>query len=127
MKLLWTILKILLALFMIYAGVQHFIKPTFYLVFVPDFLPYKVWVVYLSGVIEIALGILLLIPHYSRMGATGILWLMILFLPIHVWDVFSDQPAIGNSEAAMIRLPIQFVFIGLAWGVKKYATGNSLD
>ena len=37
MKLLWTILKILLALFMIYAGVQHFIKPTFYLVFVPDF------------------------------------------------------------------------------------------
>lgn len=127
MMLIWKILKILLALFIIYAGVQHFVKPTFYHVFVPDFLPFKMTIIYLSGIIEIVLGVLLLLPKYARLGATGIFWLMIIFLPIHVWDVFSDQPAIGSTEAAMIRLPIQFVFIGLAWGVGKYATEKGLD
>ncbi|MBC8770228.1 DoxX family membrane protein [Arenibacter sp. BSSL-BM3] len=122
MKLFWTILKILLALFMIYAGIQHFLKPSFYLSFVPYFLPFKMLVIYLSGVLEIVLGVLLLLPKYAKLGATGILWLMIIFLPIHIWDVFLDQPAIGSHEAAMIRLPIQFVIIGLAWAVRKYAT-----
>ena len=125
MKLFWTILKILLALFMIYAGVQHFLKPSFYLPFVSPFLPFKMFVIYSSGVLEIVLGVMLLLPKYAKSGATGILWLMIIFLPIHIWDIFSDQPAIGSHEAAMIRLPKQFVFIGLAWGVRKYATGKS--
>ena len=122
MKLFWTGLKLLLALFMIYAGVQHFLKPTFYLPFVPQFLPFKLMIVYFSGVLEMVLGVLLLLPKYSRLGATGIIWLMIAFLPIHIWDVFSDQPAIGSQEAAMIRLPVQFIFIGLSWAIRKYAT-----
>ncbi|MCM4152376.1 DoxX family membrane protein [Arenibacter sp. N53] len=122
MKLFWTILKILLALFMLYAGVQHFLKPTFYLSFVPPFLPFKMLVIYLSGILEIVLGVLLLLPTYAKLGATGILWLMIIFLPIHIWDVFLEQPAIGSHEAAMVRLPIQFIIIGMAWAVGKYAT-----
>ena len=125
MMLFWKILKILLALFMIYAGIQHFLKPTFYIAFVPDFLPFKMFIIYWSGVLEIVLGILLFLPKYSKLGATGIFWLMIVFLPIHIWDVLSEHPAIGSSEAARIRLPIQFVFIGLAWVVGKYATGKS--
>tara|TARA_R110002050_G_scaffold184238_3_gene317688 strand:+ start:25962 stop:26339 length:378 start_codon:yes stop_codon:yes gene_type:complete len=125
MKLFWTILKILLALFMIYAGMQHFFKPTFYLPFVPQFLPFKIFVIYLSGILEMVLGVLLQLPKYTKYGATGILWLMIVFLPVHVWDVFSDRPAIGSPQAAMIRLPIQIALIGLAWGVGKYATGKS--
>ena len=122
MSLFWKILKILLAIFMGYAGVQHFLKPNFFLPFVPDFLPLTMVMVYLSGVVEIVLGVLLLLPKFAKWGATGILGLMIIFLPIHIWDVFSDQPAIGSTEAAMIRLPIQFVIIGLAWAVRKYAT-----
>jgi len=117
MRLFWKIIKILLALFMIYAGVQHFLKPTFYLPFVPPILPFKLGVIYFSGVLEMVVGILLLLPKFAKLGATGILWLMLLFLPIHIWDVFSDQPAIGSPEAAMIRLPMQLVLIGLAWGV----------
>lgn len=122
MRLFWKIVKILLAIFMIYAGVQHFLKPAFYLPFVPAFLPLKLSIIYFSGVLEMVLGILLLLPKFAKMGATGILILLLIFLPIHIWDVFSDQPAIGSKEAAMSRLPIQFVFIGLAWGIRKYAS-----
>ena len=61
---------------------------------------------------------MLFIPKYIKTGALGIMLLMLLFLPIHVWDVFTDNPAIGSSQAALIRLPIQFLFIAIAWKIK---------
>jgi uncharacterized membrane protein len=120
-QIIWIVVKILLALFMIYAGIQHFLKPAFYLPFVPSFLPFTIPIIYVSGVVEIALGIALLLPkQYAKYGALGVLILMILFLPIHTWDVFSATPAIGSHNAALIRLPIQFIIIALSW--KTYST-----
>lgn len=119
MKHIWNFLRILLAIFIVYAGIQHFIKPDFFNAFVPDFLIYKSTIIYVSGIIEIVLGVLLLIPKYIRVAASGILILMLLFLPIHIWDVITDTPAIGSHEAALIRLPMQFVLIALAYKFRK--------
>ncbi|WP_233900817.1 hypothetical protein [Tenacibaculum piscium] len=116
----WNVLKILLAVFMIFGGVQHFIKPTFYLPFVPSFLPFPITIIYLSGILEIGLGILLFLnKKYAKMGALGIFYLMLLFLPIHIWDVFSATPAIGSHTAALIRVPFQFLFIAWSWKIYK--------
>lgn len=76
-------------------------------------------IVYASGLVELLLGILLLIPQYTKKAATGIIILMLLFLPIHIWDVFQETPAIGSKQAAMIRVPVQFLFIGWAYLVKR--------
>jgi uncharacterized membrane protein len=76
-------------------------------------------IIYISGLAEVLLGLMLFVPKYIRLGAGGILLLMILFLPIHVWDVFSSHPAIGSHEAALVRLPIQFIFIFIAWKLWK--------
>ena len=119
MKTFWNILRIVLAIFMIYAGTQHFIKPDFFNVFVPDVLVYKTFIIYISGIVEVVLGILLLIPKYKYIGAKGIFILMLCFLPIHIWDVFSNTPAIGSHQAALIRLPLQFVLIALAYKLSK--------
>ena len=121
MKLFWRILQFLLALFIGYAGIQHFLNPVFYEPFVPAFLPAKTMFVYASGAVELLLGILLLIPKYTKMAATGIIILMLLFLPIHIWDVFQETPAIGSKQAALIRLPVQFLFIGWAYLVKRFS------
>ena len=43
---------------------------------------------------------------------------MLLFLPIHISDVFSEAPAVGSHNAALIRLPVQFLLIFIAWKVK---------
>lgn len=120
MKIVWKILQVLLAVFLIYAGIQHFLKPAFYEPFVPAFLPAKTAVVYVSGVVELLLGVALLIPKYTKVAATGIILLMLVFLPIHVWDVFSDTPAIGTHKAALIRLPFQFVFILWAYAIRRF-------
>ena len=118
MKVFWTVIRVIFAIFMVYAGVQHLLNPDFYLPFVPSFMPFTMAIIYTSGIIEILLGIMLLIPKYARQGAMGIMLLMLIFLPIHVWDVFSATPAIGSHQAALIRLPVQFLFIGLAWKLK---------
>lgn len=117
-QLFWTVIKIILALFIIYGGVQHFVKPDFYIPFVPSFLPYPMAIIYISGIIEIVLGFALLLnKKYANWGALGVLVLMILFLPIHIWDVFSETPAIGGHNAALIRFPIQLLLIALSWKV----------
>ena len=117
-KKIWSVVLIIMAIFIIYGGINHFIKPEFYIPFVPSFLGFKTAIIYVSGVVEIGIGLLLLIKKYRGVGAFSLLVLMLVFLPIHIWDIFSDTPAIGSHQAALIRLPIQLVFIGIAWKLK---------
>jgi uncharacterized membrane protein len=124
---IWNILKIVIALFMIYAGIQHFLKPAFFMPFVPEFLPLKTTIIYASGVAEILVGVLLLIKKYAKIGAIGILVLLFLFLPIHIWDVFAEVPAIGSRKAALIRLPIQFLLIFIVWKIKNSVSNNNIN
>jgi uncharacterized membrane protein len=49
----------------------------------------------------------------------GILAMMLVFLPLHIWDIFRENPAIGSHKVALIRLPIQFVLIAWAWFISK--------
>ena len=112
------ILKITLAILLIFGGVQHFIEPDNYIAFVPSFLPFTSVIIYVSGLLEILFGIALFFKKYANIGAWGILILMLLFFPIHIWDVFSDTPAIGSHKAALIRLSIQFLLIFIALKVK---------
>ncbi len=115
---IWSVLKIAFALFMMYAGVQHFLKPDFFVPYVPKFLPLKTEIVYVSGIFEIGFGLLLLFKKYAKIAAWGIFVLLLLFLPIHIWDVISETPVIGSKTAAWIRLPFQFLLIFLIWKIK---------
>ena len=112
----WFVVKIILALFIIYAGIQHFINPDFFLKVIPPFLmKFGYPIVYISGIIEIVIGLLLLTNKYQRIGALSFMWLMLFFLPLHIWDVFAENPFTGNQQNALIRLVMQFVLIGLPW------------
>ena len=64
---------------------------------------------------ELLLGIAVFIPRIRSTATLGILLIMIAFLPLHVWDVFRDDPAIGSKALAYTRLPLQCVLIAWAW------------
>ena len=112
------VLTFLFGAFLIYAGVYHFIKPKMYFRFIPDFLPKEI-INYLAGIIEIIVGIGVFIPQYRLWATFSIFIMMLLFLPLHILDIFKEKPAIGSKKLAYIRLPLQFVLILWAWFIYK--------
>ena len=71
----------------ILAGVNHFVHPHTYYVLIPPYLPYPVLLNAISGAIEIVLGILLLLPSTRKASAIGIVILLILFIPVHIYMI----------------------------------------
>ena len=116
MQTIKRILKFLLGIAFILAGVNHFLKPDFYLKMMPPVFPWHLFLVYLSGIFEIALGILLLIPKYTSLAAWGLIALLIAVFPANIYMAFNPQLFPEFSPLALyLRLPVQFVLIMWAY------------
>ncbi|MCF8258322.1 MAG: hypothetical protein K9J06_12275 [Flavobacteriales bacterium] len=96
--------------FLLAAGINHFIRPEFYAAFVPAWMSLD-FANLGSGIAEIVLGLGLFLPRRRKWAALGAMVLMVVFLPLHVWDVLRDDPAIGSRTAAWVRLVVQLCFI----------------
>ncbi|TMM29535.1 hypothetical protein FDT66_10470 [Polaribacter aestuariivivens] len=114
MEITILILKIIFGVFFCFAGIMHIIKPRIFKNFIPDFFPKKA-VNYIVGVVEFLLGFGLFFSESVKEAAYGIFILMILFLPIHIWDVTRIRPAIGSKKIAIIRIPLQFLLMYCAY------------
>ena len=113
--------KIMFAGFFIVAGFNHFIDPAFYLRIVPPYLPWPQGLVVVSGIAEIVLGIGLLIPRLSRLGAWGLIGLLIAVFPanIHMATHPELYPTIPIT-LLWLRLPLQGLLIIWAyWYTRK--------
>ena len=106
-----TVLKYLLGIGMVLAGVNHFLNASFYLKIMPPYLPWHLALVYLSGIFEIALGVLLLIPRFTKLAAWG---LILLFANLYMAMNTNLYPDI-NPATLWWRLPFQLVFIAWAY------------
>ncbi|MGE0606110.1 MAG: DoxX-like family protein [Pirellulales bacterium] len=103
--------RYLLAIFMVGAGTMHFVRPEFFLNIMPPYLPWHVPLVYFSGVAEIGLGLLLLVPRYSRMAAWGVMALLIAVFPANIY-LYQHQILLPAPPLVhLLRLPLQAVFL----------------
>lgn len=118
----WTksISKCVLATLMIGAGTMHFVRPDFFLKIVPPYLPLHAELVFISGVCEIVLGVLLLVPRYSHLAAWGIIALLIAVFPANVY-LYQNQEVVPASPIAhLLRLLMQGLLILWAyWHARK--------
>jgi uncharacterized membrane protein len=103
--------KYLLAIFMIGAGTMHFVNPDFYLKIMPPYLPLHRELVYLSGALEAALGLLLLVPRFTRLAAWGIIALLIAVFPANIYLYQHQELLPAPPLVHLLRLPLQVVFI----------------
>jgi uncharacterized membrane protein len=106
-----TVSKYLLAIFMVGAGMLHFIGSDFYLKIMPPYLPSPLALVYLSGGIEFLLGLLLLVPRFSRWAAWGIIALLIVVFPANIYLYQHQEIIPGPPLLHLLRLPLQAAFI----------------
>lgn len=106
-----TASKCLLTLLLVGAGVMHFINSGFFLKIVPPYFPLHLELVYLSGVCEIALGIALLIPKFSRSAAWGIIALLIAVFPANIYLYQHQEIVPATPTVHFLRLPLQGLLI----------------
>lgn len=111
-----ALLKYLMAVLYVAAGVNHFLHPQFYLRIMPPYLPWPTALHLIAGACEIALGALLLTTKYQRLAAWGLIALLIAVYPANLHmainhHLYPDVPL----AFLWIRLPLQFVLIAWAW------------
>ena len=111
-----TSLKVVLGIALIVAGLNHFRSADFYLRMMPPYLPWHLELVYISGIAEILLGILLLVRRTSAIAAWGIIALLIAVFPANLQMALEPDQFPNIPEMALwLRLPLQAVLIAWAY------------
>ncbi len=105
----------------ILAGINHFLIPNFYMKIMPSYLPYHLPLVYLSGLIESGLGLLILSKKYQKLAVWGIILLLIAVSPANIYQYTSGQIPLF---AFVIRAIIQFLLI---WWSYTYTIKSQKD
>ncbi len=97
------------------AGVNHFLYPDFYYKMIPDYLPFAMQLVYISGVIEIILGIGLALPRTQKTAARGVVILLIAVFPANLNMALNTQDWHISKATLYSRLPFQLFLVFWAW------------
>ena len=106
----------LFGLLFVAAGVAHFVRPDFYVRIMPPYLPWHRPLVYASGVAEIGLGALLLVPRFRSRAAWGLIALLVAVLPANVHMAVTPHLFPQFPPAALWgRLALQGVFVAWAY------------
>ena len=107
----------------VFIGIKHFTDPQYFLDIVPPQLPSKLFLVYLTGLIEVVGGVAILAPKTRKVGAYLLIFLLVSVFPANIYLYVSESPQslLGISETdALIRMPFQIPLILLAfWHSKK--------
>ena len=109
--------KVAMSVMLLFTAYGHFVFSKGMTLMIPDFIPYKLHVVYLTGIIEIGAATGLLIPDIERLVS----WLLILFfiviIPANIKAAVNHiDYQKGNFEGRgpaylWFRIPLQLFFI----------------
>jgi uncharacterized membrane protein len=111
-------MRLVLSAFFVAAGLLHFVKPRPYVAIVPDALPHKRELVYVSGVAEIAGGLGVLAAPTRRAAGWWLILTLIAVFPANV-NMAINADRFGSVPEPLLwaRLPVQGVLIAWVWRV----------
>lgn len=115
---------ILIPVFYIGAGINHFLHPDNYYAIIPGYLPNHVLINQLAGAAEIILGVLFLFTRTRQLAAIGIIAMLVAFIPAHI-VMIQNGFCLSNGYclpqwALWARLfPLQFLLMLWAWKCRK--------
>jgi uncharacterized membrane protein len=106
----------LLGAVMIAAGLNHFFNPRFYTQIMPPYLPLHLELVYVSGLMEVLGGVLLLVPATRTVGAWVLVATFVLVFPANLHMALNTQQ-FSSIPAWLLwaRLPLQALLIAWAF------------
>ena len=109
--------RIAMSAMLIFTAMAHFVFTKGMAMMLPDFIPYKTEVVYLTGIIEIIAAIGLFVPNLRIITAWLLIVFFILILPANINAAikhidYQKGTFDGNGlEYLLFRIPLQILFI----------------
>ncbi len=113
--------RIAMAIMLLFTCVAHFAFFDGMLMTIPPAIPFKIFLIYFSGIAEAVAAIGLLIPSTHYITAILLIIFFLLLLPA---NVYSSQKKINIEKAdytgnglgyLWFRIPLQLFFIGWVW------------
>ena len=108
--------RVAMALAFVVAGASHFLMPTPFVQHLPTWVPARHALIYLTGLVEVALGLgLLAAQPWRRSVAVLIALYLLAVFPSNIYVAVADVAVDGQPGGwyPWLRLPFQFLFI--AW------------
>ncbi len=105
------------------AGLNHFLQPTFYYPLIPSYLSFPELINYTSGVLELVLGIGLLFSKTRKTAAYGVILMLVVFIPSHIYFIQSggcvgELLCLGEWVSWVRLILVHPLLILWAWGVR---------
>ena len=116
-----------LAALMVGSGVTHFTRPGYFRSLVPSWLPARSAVVAVSGLADVAVGVLVAVPATRRAGARATAALITAYLPAHLEPLRhrrTAQRAFDRPAGVAARVAVNLGYIAWALAVARRATGR---
>jgi len=122
MELVRDLVRIGLAIFLVVAGVAHFVAPRPYVEHLPELVPMRAELVALTGIAEIVLAAGLVGPRrWRRPVSLAVAAYLVLVFPANLYAAVSQVPIEGvpNGWIRWARLPLQIPLIAAAlWSTR---------
>ncbi len=110
--------RVSLAIMLLATGIAHFTSTDVMVEMLPEFLPLKREIIYLTGVLELSAAIGLLIDKTAKLTSVLLIIFFIAILPANIIGSLK-QVSLGGMEIGAIyllfRIPLQILFIFWAY------------
>ena len=103
----------------IMVGIEHFRDPQKFVDIVPPYLPFPLFLVYLTGLMEIAGGLGIIYPETRIMVGRFMVLFLLAVYPANFYMWTNDVPFNGTrltTNGHLVRLFVQFLLIVAALG-----------
>ncbi len=106
-----------LVIMFVFTGISHFTSMKYdFAAMIPAPLPNDLWVIYLTGVLEIAGAIGLLIPRTRKLAGVCLALYLVAVFPANVYAALSEVPIRGEAPTPLwVRGPMQLLYVGMVW------------
>ena len=113
--------RIAMSVMLVFTAIAHFAYTEGMAMMLPEFIPYKNFIVYFTGIVELAAAIGLLLPKYKKLTARLLIIFFVLILPANMYATMHQvNYQTGSYDGKglnylWLRIPVQIFYILWTW------------